>query len=140
METNMLLENRFAKIYTTSEQPTTMICILQAEYVPEQSFKELFANISVLVGKATTPITKFVFDKQSLRTFHQASMTWYHVEWKPEMAKLGLYAYRKILPKDPLFRKSVEIGRNKISQDHPEFDWAKFDIQYCETLTDALNR
>lgn len=116
-----------------------LICELLVEYVPEQAFKELFEAITDLIKKAPST-TKFIFDKRSLRTFHQASMTWYHVEWKPKMLQYSLKTYRKVLPKDTLFRKSVEIGRNKISQDYPTFDWNAFDIQYSETVEEAIQQ
>jgi hypothetical protein len=134
----VLLENRYAKVYQVEEHPQTLICELLVSYVPEASFKEMFAQMAEIIKKAKNAITTFVFDKRALTTFHQASMVWYHLEWKPEMLKYGLKHYRKILPKDTLFQKSVEIGRNKIKQDHPEFIWENYDIQYRDDLEQAL--
>lgn len=139
MNMNLLLENRYAKVYTLEEKPDALICEALVVYIPEQNFKELFASIADFLKKSKSIIKTFVFDKRSLTTFHQASMTWYHIEWKPEMLKYGLQHYRKILPKDSLFRKSVEIGRGKITNEYPDFDWQKYDIQYCESIEEALH-
>lgn len=136
----VLLENRYAKVYQLDENPQVLVCELLVSYVPEQSFRELFMQIGDFVKKSKDVIQKFIFDKRKLTTFHQASMVWYHVEWKPEMLKYGLQSYRKILPADTLFKKSVEIGRNKIAQEHPEFEWEKYDIQYCESVEEALEK
>jgi hypothetical protein len=136
----VLLENRYAKVYQLDENPHALVCEILVSYVPEQSFRELFAQIGEFVKKSKDVIQKFIFDKSKLTTFHQASMVWYHVEWKPEMLKYGLCSYRKILPADTLFKKSVEIGRNKIAQEHPSFEWDKYDIQYCESIEEALEK
>lgn len=138
MNPKTIIENRFAKVYTLDEAPQNIVCELLTAYIPEQNFKELFAEIADIVKKNAFKMHTLIFDKRSLTTFHQASMTWYHVEWKPEMLKYGLKHYRKILPKDNLFRKSVEIGRNKIATDYPTFDFQQYDIQYCENIEDAL--
>lgn len=81
---------------------------------------------------------KLIFDKRNLRTFHQPSMEWYHVHWKPLVAALGLTKHRKILPEDKLFRKSVEIGREKIKKDHPNFDFDALDIVYVESVEEGF--
>ncbi len=138
MTNTIITENRFAKVYTIQEHSHVLVCELQGNYIPEQNFKELFNAMTDVIKSARFALTTLVFDKRSLTTFHQASMTWYHVEWKPEMLKYGLAHYRKILPKDNLFRKSVEIGRSKISTDYPTFDFTQYDIKYCETIEEAV--
>ncbi|MCU0447432.1 MAG: hypothetical protein MUE85_21250 [Microscillaceae bacterium] len=131
------LDNNFA-VVSVDTRNKILVCTLKVEYVPINDFQALFAEISKIV-KAEF-IKKMVFDKRSLKIFHQPSMTWYHIIWKEEMYKLGLKTYRKLLPTDSIFRKSVEIGRSKIKLDNPQFDFAKFDIQYCETLEEALEK
>jgi hypothetical protein len=130
-------DNRFATISVEVESKT-LVCTLKTEYVPMDSFQELFFEIGKIV-KAEY-IRKMIFDKRTLKTFHQPSMTWYHIIWKEDMYKLGLKSYRKILPEDNLFRKSVEIGRAKIKQDNPQFNFDKFDIQYCETIEECFEK
>jgi hypothetical protein len=101
-------------------------------------FKELFNKISVLVKQEK--ITKFIFDKRKLTTFHQPSMEWYHLNWKEDMYKIGLKKHRKLLPNDKLFEQSVITGRKKISRDNPDFNFDKFEIIYCNTLEEAIEK
>ena len=70
--------------------------------------------------------------------FHQPSMEWYFVEWKEKMYNHGLKTHRKILPKDAVFRQSVKIGRDKINREYPQGKFHKMDIQYFETLDEAI--
>jgi hypothetical protein len=115
----------------------TVILAFKGEYVPLQAFKELLAAIESLAAKQK--INKMIFDKRSLKVFHQPSMEWYHLEWKPSMLQKGLKTYRKVLPQDELFRQSVRVGREKISKQNPYFDFKKFDIKYCESVEAAFN-
>jgi len=130
-ENQVFIDNRFAKVWVLANEKT-LICVLKTEYVPMDNFQELFKEIGQLVKQHL--IQKMIFDKRSLKIFHQPSMTWYHTVWKEEMYKLGLKTYRKILPIDTLFRKSVEIGKDKISRENPWFDFNKYDIQYGESI------
>lgn len=141
MEAIQDLQNRIDDRYATvSVHPATktLVCTLKVEYVPIEKFQELFTEIGNIV-KAEF-IKKMIFDKRSLRTFHQPSMTWYHVTWKEEMYNHGLKSYRKLLPDDTLFRKSVEIGREKILRENVFFNFDKFDIIYCKTLEEAFEK
>jgi hypothetical protein len=56
------------------------------------------------------------------------------------VAALGLTKHRKILPEDNLFRKSVEIGREKIKKDHPNFDFDALDIVYVESVEEGFEK
>ena len=134
----VLISNRFVKVWQEDVKSTTIICEICTNYIPEQNFKETFEFIADQVRYSKVRISKIVFDKRMLTTFHQGSMTWYHVEWKPKMLAYGLKTYYKILPKDAFFRKSVQIGRERITSDNPNFDWDKYDIQYFETLQEAM--
>jgi hypothetical protein len=114
----------------------TIICQLKTEFINRQTFIELFGKMGDFIKN--NPVKKFIFDKRSMKVFDQSSMDWYHVIWKPEMKKLGLKTYRKILPNDIIFKKSVELGRQKIAKDNPHFNFNDFDIQYCESIDEAL--
>ncbi|MBC7919529.1 MAG: hypothetical protein H7Z75_00395 [Ferruginibacter sp.] len=114
----------------------TVILTFKGKFVPLPAFQNLLACVTALSRKE--PVTKMIFDKSSLKVFHQPSMEWYHVEWKPEMLQRGLRVYRKILPQDALFVQSVAIGREKIMKNNPAFDLKQFDIQYCHDLEEAL--
>lgn len=114
------------------------ICTVKASYIPMSDFKELFNKISQLVKQEK--ITKFVFDKRKMTTFHQPSMEWYHLNWKEDMYKVGLKKHRKLLPDDKLFEQSVITGKKKIIRDNPEFNYNKYDIVYCSSLEEAIDK
>ncbi len=115
-----------------------LICKCVAPVISELEFMTFFHEVGGLVERYG--IKKLIFDKRSLRVFHQPSMEWYHVHWKKEMAKVGLKTYRKILPEDKVFKMSVEIGRKKIREKNPEFNFEDFDIQYCESIEEAISK
>lgn len=127
--------SRYFEVHYNAETKMA-VCTALKNFIPEQQFKDTFNKIGELVKQEH--IEKLVFDKTKLTVFHQKSMTWYHVEWKEEMLKLGLKEHFKILPKDKMFRESVKIGKAKISKDYPNFDFNKFNIKYIERLEDAL--
>ena len=133
-------QNRDAKVYQPADALDTLVCELLVPFIPEQKFHELFEEIGAHIRQSPTLIRKFIFDKRKMTTFHQASMVWYHTVWKPQMYELGVMMHRKILPKDTFFRKSVEIGRDKIAREHPDFDWEKYNIVYCESLEEAFEK
>lgn len=78
------LENKgpFSSLYFNDELKMA-ICSADEEYIPIDSFKEMFLHISDMIEKVE--IKHLVFDKQKLRTFHQPSMEWYFAVWKPEI-------------------------------------------------------
>lgn len=121
-----------------NETGDTMIVTATESYIPMQEFKEFFGKVGDYVK--SNDVNKLIFDKSNLRTFHQPSMVWYHVEWKSVMAKYGLSTYRKILPDDKLFTKSVEVGRNKIKEEHPDFNFTDYDIQYVASVEEGLQK
>lgn len=115
----------------------TVLIQAKADYVPEADFKETFNTVKRFIG--SNKVEKTIFDKSRLKVFHQDSMTWYHVEWKAELLHLyGIKSHRKILPDDDLFKQSVNIGREKIAREHNNFDFNDYDIQYKNSLKEAL--
>ncbi|MCS6820389.1 MAG: hypothetical protein NZ551_00810 [Microscillaceae bacterium] len=132
-----IFNNRFADAYFLADKKT-IVCKATTNYIPEKEFKELFGAIGEFIK--THRVEKLIFDKSKLTVFHQPSMVWYHIVWKAEMAIYGLLTYRKILPNDSFFRQSVKIGREKIKKEHPDFNFDKFDIQYCDSLEEALEK
>lgn len=114
------------------------ICTVKANYIPMNEFKALFNKIAELVIQEK--ISKFIFDKRQLTTFHQPSMEWYHLIWKEDMYKIGLKKHRKLLPDDKLFEQSVITGRKKIARDNPDFNFDKFEIIYCNSLEEAIEK
>jgi len=106
-------------------------------YIPIEEFKEIFEKTGELVKKEK--ISKLIFDKTELKVFHQPSMEWYFTQWKEKMFDLGLKKHRKILPNDDVFKKSVQIGREKILKDFPNIKAHQMEILYSNTLEDAIN-
>ncbi|EMR01650.1 hypothetical protein [Cesiribacter andamanensis] len=126
----------FASLYE-APQHQALICQTLAPYISIEAFKEIFSTCSSLV--ADRGIGRFIFDKRSLRAFHQPSMEWYFVEWKQEMYHAhGLRIHRKILPYEPWFKKCVEAGREEIYQKYPEAVFDKLDIRYTASIEEAL--
>ena len=119
--------------------PGTTTAVLKANkhFIPQSAFQTLFNNLKQPLKENN--ITKLVFDKRNLTVFSQPSMEWYYTNWKGEMAEGGLKQHRKLLPKDRLFRTSVEIGRQNIKAKHPNIAAHDLDVQYMESLDDAIN-
>lgn len=110
-----------------------ILCTATDTYIKEVDFKEVFNEMLSFVKD--NEVTRFVFDKRNLKVFHQPSMEWYHINWKPEVAKYGVTRHRKILPDNKAFKMSVDIGRKNIITKNPEVE--KYDIKYTETLEEA---
>ena len=127
---------KHARINYVEDQPIAIIEAL-SNYIPIEDFKKIFLETGKLVKQKG--IKKLIFDKRNLTIFHQPSMEWYFIEWKEEMYNLGLKTHRKILPQDNVFRQSVKIGREKIKAENPNLNTDKMDIQYKETLEEAIN-
>ena len=128
-------ETRFAHAYGLEEEQA-VVCVLKTEYVPIVHFRNTFGRISEWVAKGFNQ--KFVFDKRSLRAFHQPSMEWYYVEWKRDMLAYGLRQHRKILPAEPWFRKSVMIAKDQIDRRYPDNVIDQLDIRYCNSVEESL--
>jgi hypothetical protein len=129
---------KHANVSTVHDQPNVVVVEATASYIPLERFMEIFNFISEL--KPVGGISKLIFDKRKLSVFHQPSMEWYFVDWKEKMYDQGLRIHRKILPRDDVFRQSVRIGRDKIAKAHPTRKFNLMDIQYCESLEEALTR
>ncbi len=126
--------NDFSRIETIGNA-----CIVTAtnNYIPIEDFKKIFLTVEQLTEELK--ITKLIFDKRELKVFHQPSMEWYFVEWKERMFDKGLCVHRKILPKDAVFRECVKLGREKIYKSHPNAKFNLMDINYANSVEEALN-
>lgn len=80
----------------------------------------------------------FIFDKRTLRTFHQPSMEWYFVEWKPVVRDMGMACHFKILPDEPWFHRCVEAGRNDIVKSYQQNLLEGISIRYVNGVEEAL--
>lgn len=129
-------EFKHATIFLLAEHSDTAVVEATANYIPLDPFKEIFTYIGELTK--AKKITKLIFDKRKLSVFHQPSMEWYFIEWKEKMFDAGLKTHRKILPKDDVFRQSVRIGREKINKMYPDSKFHQMDIQYAESMEEAI--
>jgi hypothetical protein len=126
----------YAHIYQGGDSKS-LICQLQLSYIAIEDFKQLFARCSALLQEQ--PAERFIFDKRSLRAFHQPSMEWYFVHWKQEVYRnSGLRVHRKILPYAAWFKTCVEAGRHEIAKKYPDTRFDMLDIQYASSIAEAL--
>ena len=135
-ETEIYIDKYFKVTY--NKQYKVLICKTLVQFIPSSTFQVVFAQMKDAIVQ--NPIERMIFDKQSLKTFDQNSMTWYHVEWKPQVAKFGLRTHFKILPDDLLFKTSVKVGRERIRKEFPDFRFEDYDIQYCDSIEDAFQK
>lgn len=137
---NLILKKEFkhAGIYLVDGHRNVAVVTATAAYIPLERFKEIFIHVSELAEQYKT--AKLVFDKRQLSVFHQPSMEWYFVDWKEKMFDKGLKIHRKILPQDDVFRQSVRIARAKIAASYPLKKFNSMDIQYMDSLEDAILR
>lgn len=128
---------KHAVVKTVESNPKIAIVEATSTYIPIEQFKEIFNFIGKMVQNQG--ISKLIFDKRKLTVFHQPSMEWYFVEWKEQMFEFGLSVHRKILPQDEVFRQSVKIGREKIRNTYPNGKYTLMDIQYAESIDEAIS-
>jgi hypothetical protein len=131
----LAFEEKYARVLINVEKKM-VICELLADYIPIDDFKETFYRIGDLVKEGD--FQKFIFDKRSLRAFHQPTMEWYFIHWKSEMLKYGVTKHRKILPSEKWFEKMVQIAKAQILQNYPENIIDQLDIQYCDSIEEAI--
>jgi hypothetical protein len=128
-------ENRWARVVYQPDLKV-VICQLLSDYVPIEHFRSMFQQISALIENGD--FTKFIFDKRSLRTFHQPSMEWYFLYWKQEMMGYGLLQHRKILPNLDWFKTAVAIERGQLAGKMSPEAVEKLDIKYCDNIPEAI--
>ena len=140
MNREMIIEKSFkhANILRVTGNTGVMIVEATTSYIPIEEFKAIFNYIGDSITKQ--PVTKLIFDKRKLTVFHQPSMEWYFVEWKEKMFDLGLKVHRKILPTDIVFKQSVKIGRDRIKQIFPNGKYNEMDIQYADSIEEAIEK
>ena len=127
----------YADVYLLKDQPVLVI-EATSTYIPVDEFKKIFIKATTVVQEHE--IRKVIFDKRALEVFHQPSMEWYFTAWKEEVLNHGMNIHRKLLPNDFAFRQSVKIGRMRISEKYPDLRTDEMDIQYAESLEEAVNQ
>lgn len=120
-----------------NEKLSIGVCEVTAPYIPMVEFMDTF-NTATRMFKEHD-LRHFIFDKRSLRTFHQPSMEWYFVEWKPVVRDMGMADHYKILPDEPWFHRCVEAGRSDILNNYPESMLDGISIVYVDSLEEAID-
>lgn len=133
----LAFEVRYARVLV-SPVKRIIICELLADYIPMDDFKVIFNQIGDIVKAGY--YEKFIFDKRSLRAFHQPTMEWYFIHWKKDMLEYGVTKHRKILPLEKWFEKMVKIAKLQIFQNYPDNIIDKLDIQYCDSIEEAIEK
>mgnify|MGYP001809934804 FL=1 len=131
----LIFEEKYAKVYANQEKGM-IICELLTDYIPIDDFKTTFIHITRIIEKGK--FRKFIFDKRSLRAFHQPSMEWYFLNWKNKMLELGVDQHRKILPEEKWFEKMVMIAKDQIMKNNPDNIIHLLDIKYCNSIEEAI--
>lgn len=131
----LMYDVRDARVYADHKKGM-IICELLTEYIPIEDFKEIFREISIIVENGK--FEKFIFDKRSLRAFHQPTMEWYFLHWKNKMLEFGLSKHRKILPHEKWFEKMVMIAKDQIIKNNPDNIIHLLDIKYCDSIEEAI--
>ena len=85
-------------------------------------------------------ISHFIFDKRSLRTFHQPSMEWYFAIWKPSLKHKGLVNHYKILPELEWFSKAVEAGKHEIFEKYGKDILSGISVTYINTIEEVIEK
>lgn len=132
---NLEYKGPFSSLYYNKELKMS-ICFAEEEYIPIDSFKEMFLHISEMINNVE--IKHLIFDKQKLRTFHQPSMEWYFAVWKPTMKIKGLTNHYKILPKLDWFEKAVEAGKYEIFQKFSKEILTGITVSYVNSIDEAI--
>ena len=108
-----------------------------APYIPMADFMEAFDMSLDMIEKYN--LKNFIFDKRSMNVFHQPSMEWYFVQWKPKARKLGVFQHYKIMPEEDWFLKCVEAGRETIAQNYPDDLLEGITITYTKSVAEAVS-
>ncbi|SFO42790.1 hypothetical protein SAMN04488519_106266 [Algoriphagus ornithinivorans] len=133
----LAFEEKYARVLINPDKGI-VICELLADYIPIEDFKETFNQIGEIVKAGK--YEKFIFDKRSLRAFHQPTMEWYFIHWKKDMLAYGVKTHRKILPDEKWFEKMVQIAKNQILETYPDNIIDQLDIKYCDTIEEAIKK
>lgn len=133
----VVFEEKYTRVLVNAELKI-VICELLADYIPIEDFKEAFGQIGEIVKAGN--YEKFIFDKRSLRAFHQPTMEWYFIHWKKDMLAYGLKTHRKILPAEKWFEKMVQIAKAQILQNYPDNIIDQLDIKYCDSIEEAIKK
>ena len=134
-KTQEIASFKHAKVLLIPEEKT-LIVEATSEHIPFAHFQHIFQEVGEIVKKGN--ITRLIFDKRSLKVFDPQSMEWYFTQWKEEMFAYGLTTHRKIMPRNQLFKYSVDMSRNSIYEKYPNRKFHQMDIRYADSIEEAI--
>jgi hypothetical protein len=134
-EVDLYFSNEYLTLMFLKEEKMGLIQAI-AEYIPINKFKEVFELAAEMIEEYA--LESLIFDKRGLTSFHQPTMEWYFVHWKPRVRKMGLTNHYKILPSEEWFKKCVEAGRKQILDKHSETIFEGISIQYVNLISEAI--
>ncbi len=144
-EDKKVLEERFtlrhedsvSRIYTSNEA-NTIICEVLESYTEIEDFKAMLKKKAELIEEYGCD--RFVFDKRAIRGFHQPTMEWYYLEWKPEMhRRFGLRVHRKLFTDEVWFLKCLQAGRAEIKRRDPGSIVHTMDIKVVQSIEESID-
>lgn len=129
------------KVYTNAKiellkNDKIIIVTSETSDFTDDEFKQVFNDILDLIKVES--YEKLIFDKRKMTVFHESSMEWYYLKWKPEAYKYGLKFHRKLLGIDFIFNNSVELCRKIMDDKYPDAEYHKMNIVYSCTLGEAI--
>ena len=139
-EANNLKKVASHKYANTLRVPNKPILVIQstATSMPLSDFKDIFTEAGTIIEQEG--ITKLIFDKRSFKVFDPEAMEWYFTEWKEDMFEHGLRTHRKIMPESVPFKYSVDTSRKSIYERFPQGKFRQMDIQYVDSIEEAIVR
>ncbi len=129
--------HKYADILRVPDEPV-LIIQSTATSIPLANFKNIFTEAGAIIQQEG--ITKLVFDKRSFKVFDPEAMEWYFTDWKEKMFAHGLRTHRKIMPESVPFKYSVDTSRKSIYERFPNGKFRQMDIQYVDTIEEAVAR
>jgi hypothetical protein len=138
IEVQKLKDFSHAEVASLKDKPDVIVVKATKNYIPMRVFQPIFDF--VVAHAKEKKVSKVIFDKRTLSVFHQPSMEWYFLDWKDRMSKVGCKVHRKLLPDDQVFIQSVKIAREKLNKDYQQAEFQKLDIQYADSLQEAIDK
>ncbi len=132
-----VVSHKYADILRVPNEPILIIQSTSTS-IPLADFKSIFAEAGTIIKQEG--ITKLVFDKRSFKVFDPEAMEWYFTEWKEDMFAHGLRTHRKIMPESVPFKYSVDASRKSIYERFPKGKFRQMDIQYVNSIEEAVAR
>lgn len=132
-----VVSQKYADILRVPGEPILIIQSTSTS-MPLANFKNIFTEAGTIIEQEG--ITKLVFDKRSFKVFDPEAMEWYFTEWKEKMFAHGLRIHRKIMPESLPFKYSVDSSRKSIYERFPKGKFRQMDIQYVDSIEEAIAR